>query len=454
MSSFYSEMGRPVSERGSAMIISLFVLMLLSVTGVSLMFLARTEVLMSQSSVRVKEAFYIAEAGQEAGRTALYLINGNKNFTNDLKKAAGDNHTFDLDPAELRFVYDEMGGITGIRGTGDDVPLQGLTRFGRGWHAAFVTIDPEEGITTTEDKNDLVMITSIGTGPNGSEEVVQAIVERWEVVPELPPATVTLLGPPPRFYGGSSDVHTFTGDDCSGINGIPNLSVPVVGTVSEEAELAAETGIKYDERTDEGPEYESADWEREDTFVDLTDPDNPLLLANDYEGLGSMWTDCEAMHEFVEALRSVADVECCNEPVCDFSSVCVLPATRYSNVIFVDGDYEVGPRGGSGTLVVTGQLRYNGKAPWKGMIYAFGAGEFVRKGSGNGTISGAIMVADIAGPDGIYGNEDDCTGGENGFDSAYFNYAGGGNALTQYCTSDILSAWPSPPYRMVNFRQR
>jgi hypothetical protein len=265
-----------------------------------------------------------------------------------------------------------------------------------------------------------------------------------------------MLGDDPEFDGGTSDPHFYSGDDCPG--GIPNFSVPVIGVIGEDAKDDAEEGIhgEWDITYQQwdGPDYESGEWNAHDTVVDLTDPTDPNLAANGFGGLGDMWTDCQAMHDFVEAMRAIADVECCNEPVCGSTSTCPIPTTRYSNVIFVDGDYEINPPGGEGTLVVTGELAYDGKASWRGLIYVFGEGRFRQNGSGNGLISGAIMAADIAGPDGIYGNEDDCTGGdENGFGSAFFEMKGGGKGITQYCSADILAGMPNPPLRITSFRQ-
>jgi hypothetical protein len=425
--------------------------------GVSLMFLGTTEMRMSRRDVDLKQAFYLAEAGEEAARTALYMVNGNEDFSDDLVNLAGDNGVFDLDVDDLAAVRNSLGDVTGISGIGDDVPFQPITRLGDGWYAAFVTNDPAEGITTTTDTNDLVMITSIGATQDGATEIVQAIVQRRDLVPDLPPATVTLLGQEVEFEGGSSSSHHYTGDDCP--RGIPGFSVPVVGVTSEAAETDAEQGIHYGDWDQvlgdyDGPLYESATMTREDTFVNLNDSDDPILLANSFDGLGDTWTDCVAMHEFVETMRDIADVVCCNEPVCGTTSACAIPATRYTNVIFVDGDYEINPPGGDGTLVVTGEVRYDGKASWAGVIYAFGAGRFVQKGSGNGEISGAVMVANIAGPDGIYGNADDCTSGDaDGFGKASFDMSGGGTGDTQFCSADILSAKPNPPLRITGFRQ-
>jgi hypothetical protein len=86
---------------------------------------------------------------------------------------------------------------------------------------------------------------------------------------------------------------------------------------------------------------------------------------------------------------------------------------------------------------------------------AIGAGEFVRNGAGDRYISGAIMVADIAGPDNIYGTDDDCTGGpdDDGFDEASYDLSGGGEGQTIYCSDNINAANPPQPYDVVNFRQ-
>jgi hypothetical protein len=168
-----------------------------------------------------------------------------------------------------------------------------------------------------------------------------------------------------------------------------------------------------------------------------------------------MWQDCQAMHDMVEGLRAAATQSCCTAPVCDPEPPCVLandPPT-IDDTTFIDGDYEIGPDGGAGTMVITGTAIYDGKASWRGMIFVMGTGEMIRNGAGNGEISGAIVVADIAGPDNIYGTADDCTGGDGGFDRVTYDMNGGGNADTVYCTADILAAKPKPPYRIVNFRQ-
>jgi len=59
------------TEDGSALLLAIFVLVLLTGMGVVLLFASRTDVRMSQADSRAKKAFYIAEAGLETAREQL-----------------------------------------------------------------------------------------------------------------------------------------------------------------------------------------------------------------------------------------------------------------------------------------------------------------------------------------------------------------------------------------------
>ena len=83
-----------------------------------------------------------------------------------------------------------------------------------------------------------------------------------------------------------------------------------------------------------------------------------------------------------------------------------------------------------------------------------GEGVFRRVGVGTGLISGATVLANIAGPDGVYGNSDDCTGGTDGFSSTEYDESIGGTGVTTYCSSEIQAATPYTRYAIVEFRQR
>lgn len=430
------------SERGSAMLVAVLVLFIVTAMGGALLFTASTEIRMSQASVREKQAFFFAEAGLESGRATLYNINGAGSFDDDLLNAAGPNGLLEFDPANLVASWDASGNLTGLSGYGDDRPLTTVQSASNGWYAAFLTNDAAvgEGASNLTDGNDRVMITGVGAGPEQSLEITEAVVLREEIFPTLPPAAITLLGPSPVFRGPTSNPKEFHGDDCMGA-GIPGLSVPVVGTIGDAAEAAAEAGINPN------PDYTSGALSGADTFANLLDPTEPSVISSGFGTIAAPWTDCQALREMVETTRLVADVVC-------YDSSCVLPPSSPRRVVFVDGDYELNSSAdGEGLLVVTGQLSVHGQASWRGLLYVIGEGRFVRYGSGNGLLSGATITADIAGPDDIYGTADDCTGGDNGFAPVLYDERGGGNSDTAFCTADFLLANPVKPYRIVTFRQ-
>ena len=66
----------------------------------------------------------------------------------------------------------------------------------------------------------------------------------------------------------------------------------------------------------------------------------------------------------------------------------------------------------------------------------------MRSGGGNGTISGAVYVANTAGPDGVIGNADDAMG------ASVLNTSGAGASNIQYCSSafnNAVNQIPPPP---------
>ena len=429
------------SDRGSALIMAIFVLVLLTSMGTALLFMSSTELGMSQANLRNKEAFYLAEAGLEAARSELWDVNRATDFSDDLVTTTGPDGSLDFDVTTIDVIRDSAGTITGFTGHNDDVPLVSrkfATARGIGAYAAFLTNDPVEllGASPLTDGDGRVMLTSIGGGPDGSVEIVQAIIELHEALPSLPPSTITLLGPSPVFAGAKSKTKDYTGDDC-GVTG--GLYVPIIGTVDGEITSGIETN----------PDYDSGPYTDYGTTTDLTDPTDPILAGPGFpDTIDTDWQDCAYLDEMLQTLSVTADYSCSGHS-------CTIPAGPADQIVFVSGDYSFDQNdSGAGTLVVTGEMTANGRFSWAGLILVIGEGQWQQNGSGNGTISGGVVVVDIAGPDNVYGTADDCGGPDNGFDSVTYDEAGGGNAGSIFCTSDIIQSNPAEPYEIVEFLQR
>ncbi len=439
-------------ERGSGMVMAIFVLFLVTSLGVALLFLSNTEVKLSQADGRGKVAYYYSEAGLEKARALVHYANFISSdieyFSDELAVAAGADGNIDFNLASLSATFDSDGNLTSLSGFNDDRPAFPLASFAGGMHAAFLTNDPAEGIANPIDNNKKVMLTGVGAGPDRSLEIVQAIVQRVDLYP-VPPATITILGEQncmpncAQFDGGTSTPKRYRGDDagthCPG--GDPTLHVPVVGVIGNHSVGSAQTGVIKPASYTSGTEVGI------DTVKDLTA----------IPGLDPTWTDCGLLRDLAMEIRDAADI------IGDSSTPnAALGTVADPKIAFIVGDYVVGPAVSSaGILFVTGTLDFHGQADWQGIIFAVGEGDFLRNGSGNGEISGSVVVADISGPDRILFTADDCSGedgilgnGDDGIAQSTYYVPGGGVGVTGYCSSYLLRWQAAKPLEIVSFIQR
>jgi hypothetical protein len=431
-------------------VLAIFVVALLTGIGVALLFLTQNAAWMSRSSLRAKKAFYLAEAGVEDARMTLYAASPDAKFSDDLAVAAGPDGRIDFDSSKVRWTFDENGNVSGITGTGDDVPLRGITQLDSGkdpgWYVAFLTNDPIEGRGNLVDDNSRVMVTALSATSRGTVELVEAILEPFQFVPPVPPAAVTLIGPSPTFDNGSSAAQSHTGNDCGVAGGD---FAPIVGTTGGGANGKVKGELKRPDTFSSGPQP----FEGEDTIGDLTNGTDPIVQASGNGEIDPFWLDCESLKKEVEFLAAAADYYC-NADL----QTCSIPASSSpDDIVFIDGDLPQTPVGSySGVLVVTGTLTYQGTTAWNGVILVVGEGHVVRSGGGSGDPSGSMILANIdPSPDGpVVDKSDWCTKGSDGFDSALYETSGSGSSQVVWCRGSINAANSIRTYRVVNFVQR
>lgn len=439
------------SQRGSALVLAIFVMALLTGLGVALLFLSQSAARMNDSSQQAKKAFYLAEAGIEAGRMMLYAFSPDAEFVDDLQDAAGPNGIVDFDPATVRFVYDSHGKVTGIDGVGDDVPIQSLMKMKSGddpgWYVAFLTNDPIEGRGTVSiDANKRVMISALGATAGGAVEMAEAILEPFQFIPPVPPAAVTLIGPAPTYDNGNSNAQRHSGDDCGVAGGD---FAPIVGTTNSGASSKVKGELNRPNNFTSGP----TPYLGEDTVGDLTNGSDPIVNDAGHGVIDPFWLDCEELKDQIIFLAAAADYYC----NADVSSCTIPESAGADDIVFIDGDLTNTPNDDfTGTLVVTGTLTYKGNTNWDGIILVVGEGHMVRSGGGNGESTGAVILANIdPSPDGPPASRGDwCSQGTDGFESAVYETSGGGNSEVTWCTGSINAANSIRTYRVVNFVQR
>jgi type IV pilus assembly PilX-like protein len=161
--SIQSDRIRP-SEKGAALITSIFVLLLVTVLGMALTFIANTALVISSNDRQAAQAFYIAEAGI-AHATKLVDATSPYNFGDILINGDGTPNNGD-ELSTKPTGYSDSPAFEGI-------PASGVAFAGGNY---VVRVKDDASDTSTTDANNTIVITSTGTGPNGATATIEVFV--------------------------------------------------------------------------------------------------------------------------------------------------------------------------------------------------------------------------------------------------------------------------------------
>ncbi len=387
------------NEKGIVLIGAIALIAILALLGTVSIVTTSTELLISKNHKTGVQANYIARAGTEHARQVLKLLNAASvdtgSFTDEIANVVGTNTTLE--------------GYTGI----DDVPIVGTTNLGNGSYKVYLTNDLIDGYTNQTDSNKKICLTSIATTSGGSQAVVELTVFINELFP--PPGAIALLGSGATFIGGNSNAKDLYGDDQCG----SDPPKPVV-TLSDAIDVAAVQAAISKPDT----------YHTEDEFGDpVTFSDDPDAIVTDVpqsiiDGIESNYgidlLDPADLDNLVATIKEQADTVA---PDGSTDATVYLGNTGDLQIVVVTGDFTMsGSSNGAGILVVTGTLTFSGSPSYTGLILVIGEGSVIRNGGGNGTLSGAIIVANT-------------TGGVLGPPSFVTN--GGGSGTVQYCSTAV-----------------
>ncbi len=411
-------------EKGLALPIALVFLVILGVMGGAAVVMTRTDIRISGNYKNSEQAFYVAEAGIEHAREALRKLNadsGIKNsFSDELAKRTGSNEVLD--------------GYTS--GTDDDPLLEGTT-LGNGTYTVYLTNDSVDGSLNLTDSNQTVTLTSVATGPNGSNAIIESTVKTFDMFP--PPGAITLLGNGASFTGNMSNAKNLHGDDqCGSESPKPVIALTHIADVPTiQASINSSKPATYHSKDSDGNSVTAA-----------TDPDaisttiSGSTLASIHSNYGINLIDATSLNNFVKEVKNLADTVA---PDGSDSSSVYVGAPGDTRIVVVTGDFNLNTNG-AGILLVTGELTFQGNIDYDGLILVFGEGSMVRQGGGNNMIRGGVIIADTRGPDGIIGTADDMLGPPS------LNTAGGGAANFLYCSTVIDDMLGGIPPRPISFK--
>ncbi len=467
------------SERGAALVIALFTLMLISVVATAMILMAGTQAAVKGNYKSSMHAFYDAKAGLEEARGRLWASNPNSNaitncvFPGGLPMQVGQvcyivnpsaGETVDpRDPAnqyaDLEYQQEwkaappsgaqlipsrsSIGGIAGplykwVRITPRTEASAGLDINGgtqRDPTSPLYFDGAHQALGPITYAGQVLTITSLAVTPYGSQRMLQYTVSAPALTNALPtfPAALTLDGngftnPPGKgTIGGSSNVQ-INGNDGSAASGTSS-GVPAIGyTNSNDVSAitkAAAPAANYSSPQNTPP-------------VGLVSVAPLLQTSGGLDGL-------------VQSITRVADLVL-NPPSgtrADQTSLTSMSATN-PLVVVVNGDFHLTHANGASTfagyglLLVTGTLYYDPDDSWNGIILVIGKGVFDGSQNGhNGQINGTVLVA----------NTRDNSGNLlTSLGPTSFNLTGGGQGI-HYNSQSVTNTEALMSYQVLSFRE-
>lgn len=269
--------------------------------------------------------------------------------------------------------------------------------------------------TVTAPQPKRILVRSTGYGPKGAIKRLEMVLNQ-SVFDFEPPAALTLpgaaSGAPIVFDTGSSGAKNYSGTDNAGVE----AQLPTFAVTGSDL-TTADNGIKkHDTVSDPELAYLDNSTVPVGTTVSSIPVQTPDFLQsadNARTVLADLQTTAESMGRYFA-------------PTNGDSYTVTSGNTTPTGITFIDGDCNL--EGGSGLLVVTGNLNMNGNPNFEGVILVLGTGSVNRNGGGNGNIYGAMVVASFN------------RNGNGGFNAPSFTTNGGGNSVFQYDSLAVARA--------------
>jgi hypothetical protein len=426
-----SHLGKALkNEDGFLLVAALVLLATLTMLGTTAYLLSSTDIKVGGGFRNSQQVFQVAQAGVERGREILRQTNANE--------------TTGADPTVFNseLIFYAQGGVPVTSGT-----------MGNYSYTVALSNDASDPGGAFADSNNKVLLTSTASGPNNTKAVVEISVSLPPPPSSTPmsfpnnPGTISLLGNSASFIGGNSNAKSMNGDDqCGAASPLPVVAVSAAGSLPGIQSSINGSKPKTYHTTVNGVSVDASthmnDIAKTMTPAQMTSAGYNL---NDAASLNQLVNDIQALPQAV----TVAD----GAQSSDVPGGMGTAANQ--KIIVANGDFTLSPAQSSfGILVVKGTLTFNGNINHTGIIMVIGEGVMLRNGGGNGTISGAVWVANTAGADGVPGTADDAMG------ASVLNTSGGGASNVQYCSSAVANALsltaPTPTYSPLvvkSFRQ-
>jgi Tfp pilus assembly protein PilX len=480
------------SEAGVALLISIFVLLLISIVAIALIVSSGTESALAGNYRNATAVYYAALAGLEEGRGRLLAknINSFKNTAAGFMPSPGTtlamaNPRYIINPvsgetvapwdpanqyADTQYLAEygaappnpspstaSLSTVAGIQGpTFKWVRINAVNEVSLNLDVTPVdgSLDPNPPIyydgtnlNTSSNGSQVLEITSLAVLPNGSQKILQYLAAPVPITLPPFPATLTLSSSPGNIEAfhapGSNSSYNIKGNDqdCSG--NLTGSKFAAIGTLTNSNNDInhVTSGIPFAYR----PNYTGQNF------------------APDVENVGGLFPlTLQTPSQFDALAQNIiqnADVVITPTPsgsppylgTATGANLTPLGMTS-SNLltVVVNGNLDISNwnSDGYGLLLVTGTFSYDPDTNWYGIILVIGQGKINNSQNGqNMQINGAVLVAKTRD-----GNNNVLAGSNLGGASVQFLDAMGGEGM-RYSNCWIQKAQPTASYKILSFHE-
>jgi len=440
-----SQLGGNSGERGVALLIAIFALLLVSVVAIALIVSSGTDSALAGNYRSSANAYYAALAGIEEARGRLLPYSGNfiplpaspmpltqvLYITNPAggevvaPEATGNPTTYpDLQykqefgvdvstrtvtkvaplPAMAglprpNFKWVRINAVTeqsmGNGGPGVDVntdgSIDGVTPlFYDSMNQNAASPGLIESLNPPYTAQQALEITSYAALPNGSSKMLQYIVRPMVVFPRLDlpdvnlptfPAALTLAGNNVSFAGPGTSSFYIRGQDQCSA-----AALPAIGYTNSADSSAANISAGATPAAN----YQGAPM---NPGPPPTPSSGTQSFLNVAPNMDPKWLTPNGLDSVVQSITNSADAVI-QGPATPASFPSGMSATHPMTIV-VNGDLDFNAwhNTGYGLLLVTGTLKYDPDATWEGIVLVIGQGSFISTKAGTGGIDGAIFIA-------------------------------------------------------------
>jgi hypothetical protein len=464
------------SQRGVALLIAIFALLLIGGVATSLIVMSRTESAVTGNYRASTQAFYAAYAGLEEGRgrmrpghqQTLDALTGINRGTGVmaanrvvyiLNPAAGEV----VNPANLATsnpyrdvqyqtefgvpvtgaVISNVNSSSAVFGAAPGMMFKWIRITPKTERAAGQDIDGNGAINpntlifydgknqnTTGSGRQVLRATVLAVTPEGSRRMAQYDISPVVLNLQLP-AALTFDGQGAALFPANSAVYNVDGNDHAGC-GLPASSPPqpAIGVLTPADDAAISSTI---------PKLREKNY----TGSCGTTP----CVEDISKSLSTNLSDPQELEELLQTIKENATFTHTGDVLYDPTTVPAALKGDVNNpaIAFVDGDLTLtGNITGTGILVVTGKYTASGTVGWKGIVLVVGEGVMEVNGGGSNQYDGAVLLA----------NTKDSSGNLlPKLGPTLLDWAGGGGNGVYYSSGCINNAQNSASYRVLSFRE-